>query len=60
MFCSVVLITFAKNTNNLGLNPGSAEIFFSILPSMWTVKRFSPSSAYGRDFANAVGGKGLS
>ena len=29
-------------------------MIFSLLPSSWTVKKFNPSSAYARDFANAV------
>ena len=34
-------------------NPGPVEIF-SLLLSLWTVEKSNPSSAYARDFANAV------
>ena len=43
-----------------GSNPGSSEIFFSLLLSLWTVKRSNPSSAKARDFTNADSGEGLS
>ena len=36
-----------------GSNPGSAVIFSPLL-SLWTVEKLNPSSAYARDFANAV------
>ena len=40
------------------MNTGSAKIFYLLL-SLWTVERLNPSSAYARDFANAVSGKVL-
>ena len=53
-----------------GSNPGFAEIFHiwffsfadisSLLLSSWTVERLKSSSAYARDFTNAVRSEGLS
>ena len=43
----------ASHPAALGLNPGSVVIY-SILLRTWTVEKSNPSSAYARDFANAV------
>ena len=42
-----------------GSNHGPTEIF-SLLLSLWTLERSTPTSAYAREFAIAVSGKGLS
>ena len=44
---------FASHPAAPGSNPGSAVIFSPLL-SLWTVEKLNPSSAYARDFANAV------
>ena len=41
------------------MNPGPVETF-SLLISLGTEERFNPSPTCARDFANAVGGEGLS
>ena len=43
----------ASHPAALGLNPGSVVIY-SILLRTWTVEKSNPSSAYARDFVNAV------
>ena len=45
----------ASHPAALGLNPGSAEIFYLLL----SLGKSSPSSVFARDFAKAVSGKGL-
>ena len=51
----------ASHPPDPGSNPGSAKIFLlNIAYFVDSIERLNPSSAYAKDFTNAVSGEGLS